>query len=325
MAFARYNSHDFTLRTTDGKAAKPVPSYLAFVLPAGSPDPVVVPLGAAKEIEAAVADWQKQITQQAVSADFVTRSSESAYRKAGATLRERVWDPIGVKVGTSKSVFIIPDGALHLVNFSSMPIGESGYLIERSLVIHYLSTERDLVPREGREHGHGLLALGAPAFDDTREFASLPPAGMNVVSAVPTATRSSHTRSVCGAFQSMHFKPLPGSAREIHEVVSLWFDGRNPRFRNASHDPSTDAPVELEGTLATEGALKSQAHGKRVLHLATHAFFLHRWTVALRPWIPRISASLLQSLWMILCYSQGLRSQEQIIAMPLRRTRRMGF
>jgi CHAT domain-containing protein/Tfp pilus assembly protein PilF len=273
VAFARYDRNNFA-RTTDGKADKPVPSYLAFVLPAGCTDPVVVPLGSAQEVETTVADWQKQITRQSVSAGFATRLDETVYRKTALALRRKVWDPIAAQIGSSERLFVIPDGALHLVNFSSLPIGQSEYLIERRLTIHYLSTERDLAPIEAQEQGTGLLALGSPAFNETRLFASLSPTGTNVASLSSVPPRSSPTRSACAAFRSLRFEPLPGSSQEIREIAALWSGRGSWRLRNAYHDSSTSTIVELEGPLASEAELKSQAPGKRVIHLATHAFFM---------------------------------------------------
>ena len=57
----------------------------------------------------------------------------------------------------------------------------------------------------------------------------------------------------------MQFHPLAGTGREVHEVARLW----------------TGSPSQiLENRDATERAFKREAPGHRVLHLATHGFFL---------------------------------------------------
>ncbi len=71
-------------------------------------------------------------------------------------------------------------------------------------------------------------------------------------------------RSGCGDFESLKFDGLPASGREIEEVARLWSRG--------SAGPAS--AVQLTGPDASEGAFKSGAPGKRVLHLATHGFFL---------------------------------------------------
>jgi CHAT domain-containing protein len=69
--------------------------------------------------------------------------------------------------------------------------------------------------------------------------------------------------SACADFRSLRFDPLPASDRETRDVVALW---QNARTRG-----TTDRLTAME---ASEAAFKGGASGKRVVHLATHAFFL---------------------------------------------------
>ena len=55
-----------------------------------------------------------------------------------------------------------------------------------------------------------------------------------------------------------------GLVLEVDEVVSLWNKAQR----------TDDVPVRLVGTAASESAFKSAAAGHRILHLATHGFFL---------------------------------------------------
>ena len=58
-------------------------------------------------------------------------------------------------------MFVVPDGALHLVSFAALPTGASAYLVETGPVIHYLSTERDLVPFMRARRPAGACSLWA--------------------------------------------------------------------------------------------------------------------------------------------------------------------
>ena len=127
--------------------------------------PAVVPLGTAAAIEALIARWQQQINQEAFAGGRATPRSEAAYRRVAEELRSRVWDPLLPYLSNATHVFIVPDGALHLVSFAALPAA-SRYLVETGPVIHYLSAERDLIGAAmifagGRK---GLLAVGNPAF-----------------------------------------------------------------------------------------------------------------------------------------------------------------
>ena len=228
-------------------------AYLAFVLRAGVGMPVVVPLGSAATIDALVSQWRQQIRQEAMAAGRDSKRGEAAYRRVANELRQVIWDPLLTHLSNATRVFVVPDGALHLVSFGALPTGVTDYLIETGPSIHYLSAERDLVSvATGPSVGSGLVALGAPAFDE-----------FSPTSVAPAASFRG-ARSGCGDFQSMRFDPLPASLKEVDEVVSVW----NKAGRTG------EVSVRLVGTAATESAFKSAAAGHRILHLATHGFFL---------------------------------------------------
>ena len=172
------------------------------------------------------------------------------------------WDPLHKHLSGVDTVFVVPDGALNLVSFATLPAGETGYLIDRGPVIHYLSAERDLVSSETpKTNTGGLLVVGGPAFDDATLFAQSPNRA-STPSVAPSTSESiiaDTLRGGCGTLQAMQFRPLAGTRREAREVAALWTDSR--------------ADV-LEGRAANEQTFKRDAPGHRVLHLATHGFFL---------------------------------------------------
>ncbi len=264
VSFVRYGGRPGQANSADRLSAQLTPGYAAFILRGGDTTPAVVKIGGASEIEALVSALREQVSSEAAAPEVSPKRSESAYRVAGSKLRRRIWDPLAPWMGGVKRLFIVPDGALYLVNFAALPVGSAAYLIERGTLIHYLSTERDLVQAAPVASGQGLLALGDPAFNRR-----IGPA-LNKLLASRRTTAPAHAfRGAppgCVDFQAMRFDPLPGSGREVDEIAAIW---KKSETRIGLNDV-----LELRGAAANETSFKEAALGRRVLHIAAHGFFL---------------------------------------------------
>jgi len=139
------------------------------------------------------------------------------------------------------------------VSFAALPVGASQYLIETGPLLHYLSLERDLVqPATEEAKRGGLLVVANPAFgrsDGPASTTSLKP------------VRGLQT--MCSDLGSMRFDPLPATSSEAARVVNQW-----------THANGGEGILSLVGAAASESAFKASAPGHRVIHLATHGFFL---------------------------------------------------
>ena len=279
VAFVRYARRDLQKPGADRPASEAVPSYAAFVLRAGEQEPEFVQLGAAREIESLLAAWRRDIAHQAEAMDVPAKTGENAYRRLGAALRRRIWDPLVPELGDARAVFVVPDAALHLVSLVSLPVSSSKYLIETGPLIHYLSTERDLVPAESRR-GQGILVVGNPAFDQARKVVVA-----SNQQAIPTGARNGTgvtllrgSRSACGTFRTIRFPPLPASQQEAEKIAAVWkrsVAGEGARTDSRSPgQPSSGELLQVTGADASAEAFEQYAPGKRVLHVATHGFFL---------------------------------------------------
>jgi CHAT domain-containing protein/tetratricopeptide (TPR) repeat protein len=268
VGFVRYLHQSFATPPTPRTGSpEPVARYLAFVIRAGDTGaPGVVPVGPAAEIDDEIARWRKQVMSVALAGGRSTARAETALRQSGSLLRARIWDPLVPRIQGASRVFIVPDGALHLVNWEALPAAGSGYLIEQAPLLHYLSAERDLVPGDDRAAGRGLVVVDSPVFNEPPQSvarAKGTPPTVAALEPVPDAGAFRGTRSGCGDFRSMQFEPLPASGREAETILRIW-------RQNNDRDPE----LRLTGRAATEAALKRRAAGTRVLHLATHGFFL---------------------------------------------------
>jgi len=63
----------------------------------------------------------------------------------------------------------------------------------------------------------------------------------------------------CAGLRGMRFEPLPATATEIAELSRLW---------------AGEKAAVVQGQAASEDAFRRQVQGKRVVHIATHGFFL---------------------------------------------------
>ena len=251
VAFARYRRLDL------------VTEYLAFVARGDGTSPVAVPLGNAAAIDAAIERWRSSILSE-TQAGRPTARAERLHRAAGQELRRLTWNPLSKAIAGSKQVFIVPAGPLHLVNWGALPGADGRYLVEETALLHYLSTERDLV-RERTPPGQGLLVVDDPAYNAT---ATTRPAGRRSRNAAAT----SNAAVPCANVSELRFDPLPESRIEGGQIAALWSAVKRPDSHGASN-----RVLRLSGANATEAALRENIAGKRVIHLATHGFFLGGW------------------------------------------------
>ena len=203
-------------------------------------------LGRAATIQACVSRWLADVAHDGLTANESSSAAESLSRASGLALRRLIWDPVAAKLHTARRVFVVPDGMIDLVNFAALPTERDRYLVEDGFVFHYLSSERDLVPKPApAAKGSGILVIGDPAFD---------------LRLVHGPEPEPDAKSDCDLFRSIRFRPLPGTGREARDVAAIW---------------GTRSEVTLlVGSNATEGALAAYGPGRSVIHLATHGFFL---------------------------------------------------
>jgi CHAT domain-containing protein len=209
--------------------------YVAFVLRAGQTQPERIALGEAIGLDQMITTW---LALARAAPDPLRRAAcKRELRAAGLAVRARVFDPLLTYVDDARVLFLVPDAALALVPFAALPGDSAGYLVEQAQTLHLLATERDLVDvMPGQRRGTGMLALGGVDYALAR---------------VPCA-------SVAGA----GFPPLPGSLAEADAIAAFWLSEMGEQVET------------LRGARGSEANVRKLAPGRRVLHLATHGFFL---------------------------------------------------
>jgi tetratricopeptide (TPR) repeat protein/CHAT domain-containing protein len=252
VEFVRLDVFDFHTMPGRGERRRQSARYLAFVLPGGQPDEVqMIDLGEASPIDRMIADFRDSVAvdpRERPDRDIRRhrgKSRSDLNEQVGAALRAAVFDKLVPALGNRRRVLLAPDGDLTRLPFELLPDAEGRLLLEQ-YVISYLGCGRDVLrfgAATNRQPSEPLV-VADPHFDLTLDDAVAIPA---------TAAPSRYSRDFKRS--DYHFPRLPGTREEGERVAELL--GVRPW---------------LEGE-AMEARLKEK-RSPRLLHLATHGFFL---------------------------------------------------
>ena len=212
--------------------------YIAYVLHrAGAGQSVE--LGPATEIDDAVAALRQALRD----------SHRTDVRQLARALDGRIMGPVRRLLGDARQLLVSPDGTLNLIPFEALVDERGSYLLER-YSITYLTTGRDLlrmqVPLESK---HRPVVFADPLFGE-------PPA-LHTARAERTGTSAGRRSITTGAdLSTVYFAPLAGTAAEARSIQSLF--------------PEAEL---FTGSQAAKAAL-ARIEAPRILHIATHGFFL---------------------------------------------------
>ena len=219
--------------------------------------PVFVCCGTAERIENAVKEYLVAIE------GIATGQANEALIEAKS--RELYGDLIAKLVPHLKGfrkLILCPDGVLHFLPFATLLDEKNRFLAETASLYH-VASGRDLVPKTGPiAKVSPPLVAGNPLFTlDASESKAL----AEVTRDSYGATLSTALRSGLGSdFSGIEFPPLLGTRDEARQV-------------SAALD--TFSAVFGKSTILTEGEVTEPAlrrlQSPKVLHLATHGFFLN--------------------------------------------------
>ena len=147
-------------------------------------------------------------------------------------------EPVRRRLGPLRHALISPDGELNLVPFAALVDEEDRYLVER-FTITYLTSGRDLLRLQVAHEPRGQpVIVATPAFGE------------------PALLSTNRGPRQQVDYSQVFFGPLPGAATEVRALKAL-----------------LPTAALLTGAQATEAALRGLS-GPRLLHVATHGFFL---------------------------------------------------
>jgi len=255
--FVEYHRYDFMAKTNRWKEQR-YAAYLTFPLGRDSTNLMVerVDLGAAAPINEALGI----VAERFSAAQYRARDVQPAMQK----LSDLVYAPLSKYLTNASHLIICPDGQLSRLPFEMLPVGNK-FLIEEK-TISYVTSGREVVRVAANQETSKLkvqngksLVMGNPDFDfdleswrpgETRSKKSENELKVSLLTSSPT-------RALSRDFRGLKFKPLLGAEEEAHSVAKLL---------------GNDTTLRL-GAEAREAELKA-VKSPRVLHLATHGFFL---------------------------------------------------
>jgi CHAT domain-containing protein/Tfp pilus assembly protein PilF len=239
IEFASYQP--FNVSAIGGDREYGAPHYVAYLLRREG-EIKWQELGDAKTIDDAIAAFRAALSDP----------KRRDLKRLARALDEQVMQPLRALLGEAEQILVSPDGDLNLIPFEALVDEQGRYLIER-YSFNYLTSGRDLLRLQvERESKSGPLVVADPMFGarDQLAKADLPQRK------APTRMRLRQSVTTGSDLSSVYFTPLMGTELEAREIKSLFPEAR-----------------VLVGEEATEASLK-RAVAPRILHIATHGFFL---------------------------------------------------
>lgn len=162
------------------------------------------------------------------------------------------WSVLQPALKNTKRVFVSPDGAYHQINLNTLLNPTSKKYLFEEIEIENLTNTKDLVTASAAKPSNGqFMLVGFPQFTGAKKAGTEAPSEK-----VSRGTRAGILR----VFRGGEITPLPGTQVEVAEIEQL-----------LKKNQVTVTP--RVGTDAHEAAIKS-APAPKVLHVATHGFFL---------------------------------------------------
>jgi CHAT domain-containing protein len=259
----------------DGKKWTDSSHYAALVVTPQSETPSFVSLGDASNLEGEPIRQYKQ---------WIARPAENDARSSGQdhafpdSLYSAFLKPLEPALGSAKRVYVAPDGVLNQVSFAVVPLSDGSLLSDR-YELRMVNSTADLLRAASQSHATTAVLIGNPKFnltaDEQRQavaeldrpserveqvvYASASPAEGAWRASLSRGLSRGDAASDCA--RSEVLMPLPGTQGEVSEIYSML----------QAHGWTTDPPYT--GSRALEEAVKRVRH-PRVLHIATHGFFL---------------------------------------------------
>jgi len=201
---------------------------------------VLVHLGEMLPIAEAISAYRKAILDEADN-EFKSLT----HPKLAQQLYQQLWQPLLPYLDAKKTVYLVPDGILNLLPFKALQTQDAHYLSEQVQLI-YLNSGRDLVLPVTTTKPHNAAIFANPQYDAQKT--------------PPDTLPRKRSMTISRGLEDVYFAPLEQTQKEGDEIVKLMqIAPQKPQF----YTQLTATETEINRLVQP-----------RILHLATHGFFM---------------------------------------------------
>lgn len=206
----------------------------------------LVPLGKLLIMKQAISEYRSMIQEE--------DTEEEDLRDAGMALYEQIWKPLTPYLKGRRSVYVVPDSILHLLPFDTLIDENDQYLVE-SMDLRILSTARELVAEKLPAAERDIMIFAGPDYDvDTIKDQKKEILGRR-------GAVSNGIRLASVGLRSLSFDKLTGAEKEGAAIKKV-------------SDRQQIRSIIYAKRQAEERQLRTIRKPPRIVHIATHGFFL---------------------------------------------------
>ena len=231
---------EIDLNTGEGKAEQ-----IIALLAVPNQGVQLIKLGALEPISQLIQSYRNAIEPNPYNdAWFTSSERKQTLEQTSKALYQKLWQPLIHALGDKQQVFLIPDGILHLLPFKALQ-DEQGQYLNQKIQITRLGSAREIV---------------IPPLNNKTTTSTIFANPVYAAKSAELSTNAGKNRTVSRSLRGLEFSPLPGTKAESESIQQI--------LQNMQQ------PVKLYSQLnATEMAIR-QEKSPRILHIATHGFFL---------------------------------------------------
>ncbi len=174
---------------------------------------------------------------------FASKERKTYLSKTSQALYKKLWQPLTKALGNKKQIYLIPDGALHLLPFKALQ-NEQGEDLGQQVALTRLGSARDIVFPQQVVKTNASTIMANPVYSAQED------------------SKKPSNRTISQTLRDLSFGSLPGTKTESESIQKTMQQLQQP----------VNVYTEKQ---ASETTIKKEK-SPRILHIATHGFFLEK-------------------------------------------------